>query len=102
MNPETHDPNKETLKTALDLMPTEMRCFDESTPGTAFTDLELQLAELEPKVERYLHGMAGNAVAVMEQPATPEEVARFAELLREKAAKYSELAGHLETISKKD
>ncbi len=90
------------LKRAVGLAPTEFRCFNYDENGTALTEEDMELKALEPKVEILLHTMLENAVPVEAVKATPEEVIRFKQLLRAKAAHYAEFATLLDDVTGED
>lgn len=92
------DTEKDGVIKAIELLPTEFRCFDIATPGFESTDDDMRLKDLERKVEHTLHEKAGHA-SIIEQGASAEEMQEFADLLRKKASEYSQFASLLETIS---
>ncbi len=92
------NPESSPLTQAINLMPTEMRCIDETVEGTSLTADDIRLVALEPKIETALHAMRGDAIRVGDEKASKEEITEFAKLLKNKATQYSQLVDTLENI----
>lgn len=95
---EKKEESREIAKAAIELLPTEFRCIDAKVDGTDIGDVEIRLLELEPKIEAFVHGRAGNVIRVGTE-ATKEEVEEYLRLLKGKVDQYSALSNALRKLA---
>ena len=88
------------LQSIYDELTTEFSQINIAHEGSQFTELEVRLSELSPRVENYIHIHAGHEImgSVSDNTATPEEVKEYGELLEQKAQNYLSMANKIKEL----